>query len=159
MKKAIKVLACLLVCIMAFSAVYEPVEVSAASSPSCSTLYKAAKKQVSSGAKKVKKKSSCTFLTSSKRKLVKDFYYATDSKQIYCVCIVKCASSSDAKKIEKQFNTIKSSKTNDTYLTSSQKKVVKAAKVGRSGKYAWYISLATTSSANNKAVKAMKKKL
>ncbi len=142
---------------MAFLLVVEaPVQ---AASPKCSTLYDEVKKKCSSGAKKVTKKSSCTFLGYSLRKKVKDFYYATDSDQIYCVCIVKAASKSDAKKIKKQFAEIKSGNKRNSYLSSSEKKVVKAAQVGYSGSYAWYISLSSSSSANRKAVKALKKKL
>ena len=129
-----------------------------AANPSCSALYDAVKGQCASGAKKVSKKTSCTFLTSTYRKKVSSFYYATDNDQVYCVCIVKTKSSSDAKKIKSQFKQIYKGKKNDSYLSSSQKKVVKAARYGSSGKYAWYISMGT-SSQNKKAEKALKKKL
>lgn len=129
-----------------------------AASPSCSDLYDAVKGECASGAQKVSKKTSCTFLTSSYRKKVSSFYYATDNDQVYCVCIVKAKSSSDAKKIKSQFKQIYKGKKNDSYLSSSQKKVVKAARYGSSGKYAWYISMGT-SSQNKKAEKALKKKL
>lgn len=130
-----------------------------AANPKCSTLYNAVKKKASSGAKKVTKKSTCTFLTSKYRKMLSDYYYATDGDDVYCVCIVKASSTSNAKKIKTQFDTILKSMKNDSYLTTSQKKVVKAAKTGRSGKYVWYISLSSSSSTNNKAVKALKAKL
>lgn len=129
-----------------------------AASPSCSDLYDAVKDNCADGAKKVTKKYSCTFLTSTYRKKVSTFYYATDSDQVYCVCIVKAKSSSDAKKIKSQFKNIYKDKKNDSYLSSSQKKIVKAARYGSSGKYVWYISMGT-SSQNKKAEKALKKKL
>ena len=133
--------------------------VQAASEPSCSSLYDEVKAKCKTGAKKVTKKSSCTFLSYSYRKYVDDFYYATDSDQVYCVCIVKAGSKSEAKKIKSQFSaTLKANKKN-SYLSSSQKKVVKAAQVGYSGCYAWYISLSTSRSTNKSAVKALKKKL
>lgn len=129
-----------------------------AASPSCSDLYDAVKDKCADGAKKVSKKASCTFLTSTYRKKVSSFYYATDNDQVYCVCIVKAKSSSDARKIKAQFKQIYRDKKNDSYLSSSQKKVVRAAQYGSSGKYVWYISMGT-STQNKKAEKALKKKL
>lgn len=144
-------------CMAVLMAVEAPVQ--AAASPTCSSLYDEVKKKCSTGAKKVSKKSSCTFLGYSYRKKVTDFYYATDSDQVYCVCIVKADSKSNAKKIKKQFDEIKKSNQKNKYLSSSEKKVVKAAQVGYSGCYVWYVSLSSGSSANKKAVKALKKKL
>lgn len=144
-------------CMAVLMAASSPIQ--AASSPTCSSLYDEVKKKCSTGAKKVSKKSSCTFLGYSYRKKVKDFYYATDSDQVYCVCIVKADSKSNAKKIKSQFDDIKKDNKSNKYLSSSEKKVVKAAQVGYSGCYAWYISLSSSSSTNKKAVKALKKKL
>lgn len=134
------------------------VPVEAADSVSCSNLYDALKEECESGAKEVTSKSTCTFLSYSYRKQVEDFYYATDSKQIYCVCIVKAESTSDAKNIKKQFDSIKKEKKNDNYLKKDEKKLVSGARCGRSGSYVWYICLGNSSS-NKKAEKALKKAL
>lgn len=131
----------------------------ATSNPKCSTLYTAVKAKSPSGAKKLSRKTTCTFLTSKYRKCVTDFYYATDSDQVYCVCIVKADSTSNARKIKSQFDATLKSQKNNTYLSTSQKKVVKAAKTGRNGSYVWYISLSSSSTTNSKAVSALKAKL
>ncbi len=126
---------------------------------SCSTLYGAVKKVCSSGAKKVSKKSTCTFVTYSNRKKVKDFYFAADNEQVYCVCIVNAGSKKNAKAIKNEFaDTLKANK-KDSYLDSDQKKIVRAGKVGYSGNYAWYVSLSDSSFTNMKAVRALKKKI
>ena len=104
------------------------------------------------------KKSKCTFLSYSYRKSVEDFYYATDSSQVYCVCIVKAGSTSDAKDIKKEFDSIKKEKKSDSYLKKDEKKLVKDARCGRSGSYVWYICLGSKSD-NKKAEKALKKAL
>lgn len=156
-KKLKKIMIALLMVVMIAGMVEAPTY--AASSPSCKTLYSAVKKKASSGVKKVTKKSKCTFLTSKYRSYLDDFYYATDSDQVYVVCIVKADTTAHAKKIKTKFDSLLESQKNNTYLTKTQKKVVKAAKTGRSGKYVWYISLSTSSSTNNSAVKALKAKL
>lgn len=130
----------------------------AAESVSCKSLYTEVKKNCKKGAKKVKKLEKCTFLSRTLRKSVEDFYYASDDEQVYCVCIVRAKSSSDAKEIEKEFKAIKKEKSEDSYLEASEKKQVKTAQCGRSGSYVWYICL--DSKTNNKnAVKALKKAL
>ena len=125
---------------------------------SCSKLYDAVKEKCKDGDGKVTKKSKCNFLTYTYRKNVEDFYYATDSDQVYCVCIVRADSTSDAKDIKKQFDSTKKEKKNDRYLKKDEKKVVKGARTGRSGSYVWYICLGS-SSANKKAEKTLKKAL
>lgn len=157
-KKTLRRLLLVLVAVFVLAGAAET-SVQAASSPTCKTLYNAVKSKASSGVKKTTKKSKCTFLTSKYRNYLKDFYYATDSDQVYVVCIVKADTTSHAKSIKTQFDTTLKSQKNNSYLSSSQKKVVKAAKTGRSGKYVWYISLSTSSSTNNKAVTALKAKL
>lgn len=158
MKKTMWKKRLMMICAMLLAFVFVMETPVQAANPSCSDLYEAVKAKCADGAKKVSKKYSCTFLTSTYRKKVSSFYYATDSDQVYCVCIIKAKSSSDAKKIKSQFKQIYKDKKNDRYLSSSQKKVVKAARYGSSGKYAWYISMGT-SSQNKKAEKALKKKL
>lgn len=157
------IMACLVLVLIA------PASVDAAT-PSCSALYNAVKGKCSDGAKKVQLKASgkkssetkrCTFVKSSYRKSVKDCYYATDSEQVYCVCIVRASSAATAKKIKKQFDATKKSNKESSYYygNSTSKKVVSAAQAGIKGKYVWYISLAKTSGANKKAVKALQKKI
>ena len=152
-KKLAAVLACLLAALFIVQ-----VPVQAASSVSCSKLYDAVKGKCNKGAEKVSKKSKCTFLSYSYRKSVEDFYYATDSSQVYCVCIVKAGSTSDAKDIKKEFDVIKKEKKSDSYLKKDEKKLVKDARCGRSGSYVWYICLGSKSD-NKKAEKALKKAL
>ena len=157
LKKSKKLVLVLLAAVMIIGLFQAPLEVQSATK--CSTLASAVKKKASSGFKKTSKKSTCSFLTSSYRKNVKDFYYATDSDQVYVVCIVRANSTANAKKIKTKFDSILKSQKNNSYLSSSQKKVVKAAKTGRSGTYVWYISLSSSSSTNTKAVSALKAKL
>ncbi len=160
MKRLKKILLVLLVAVLACEIV--PVSAAAASkNPTCKTLYKAAKTKVSSGAKKVVKKSKCTFLTSKYRKYADDFYYAADSKGIYCVCIVKADTTAHARKIKTQFSdTLKSNKKSNYYYSdSTAQKVISATQVGRSGKYVWYMAMSTSSKNNKNAVTALKKKL
>ena len=80
--------------------------VAAKASVSCSDLNDAVYATKASGLKKMKASKTCTFLSYSNRKKVDDFAYASDSKQIYVVCIVKAGSSSDAKKIKSQFDNL-----------------------------------------------------
>lgn len=141
------ILACILV-----------LEIPVSAAVTCKDLYTPVKTACPAGAGKVSEKNNCTFLSYSLRKKVDDFYYACDSDQIYCVCIVKAGSTSDAKKIYDQFKTIQADKANDSYLKASEKKTVKAAKYGKSGNYAWYICLGSKTQ-NKNAEKALKKKL
>ena len=152
-RKVIALVACVLALVFL---VQLPVE--AEETVSCSKLYGAVKEKCQDGAKKVYSKDKCTFLSYSYRKKAEDFYYATDSNQVYCVCIVKAESTSDAKDIKKQFDSIKKDKKNDRYLKKDEKKVVTGARTGRSGSYVWYICLGS-SSGNKKAEKALKKAL
>ena len=129
-----------------------------ASDVACSKLYEAVKGKCSSGAKKVSRMDRCTLLSYSYRNKVKDFYYAADSDQVYCVCIVRADGTSDAKAIKKEFDSVKKEKKNDSYLKSSEKKQVKTARCGRSGSYVWYICLGSKNG-NKKAEKALKEAL
>ena len=131
-----------------------------AKSVTCSDLNKAVSATKASGLKKVKasKGDTCTFLSYSNQKKIDDFKYASDSQQVYVVCIIKAKSSSDAKTIKSQFESIKKDTSNSSYLSSKEKKIAKAAKYGSKGNYVWYLSLGS-SSANKKAEKAIKKLL
>lgn len=132
--------------------------VAAKASVSCSDLNDAVAATKASGLKKMKASDTCTFLSYSNRKKVDDFAYASDSKQIYVVCIVKADNSSDAKKIKSQFDSNKKDAVNNTYLSSAERKIAKSARYGSKGNYVWYLSLGS-SSANKKAEKALKKLL
>ena len=132
--------------------------VQAADSVSCSKLYDAVKEKCKTGAGKVSKVDKCTFLTYSYRKSVKDFYYAADGNQVYCVCIVKADGTKTAKEIKKEFDNIKKEKKNDSYLKSGEKKLVKGARCGRKDSYVWYICMGSKST-NKKAEKALKEAL
>ena len=132
--------------------------VAAKASVSCSDLNDAVYATKASGLKKMKASKTCTFLSYSNRKKVDDFAYASDSKQIYVVCIVKAGSSSDAKKIKSQFDSNKKDAVNNSYISSAERKIAKSARYGSKGNYVWYLSLGS-SSANKKAEKAVKKLL
>lgn len=157
-KKAKSLFLVLLAALMIVSLYQAPVE----AATKCSTLASAVKSSSSTAKKgmaKTSKKSKLSFVTSSYRKYASDFYYATDSDQVYVVCIVRADTTSHAKKLLTKFNSTLSSQKNNSYLSSSQKKVVKAAQTGRSGKYVWYISVSSSSSTNKKAVTKLKAKL
>ena len=163
MKKIKKLLALLLAIVVLFTVFESPITVQA-KNVKCSTLYSAVKSSCSTGAKKVKKQSKCSFLPKIYRKKISDFYYATDSKQAYCVCIVKVKNSKDVKRVVNRFNSIKKSnqqeiKSYPKGYSNTEKKVIKSANVGNKGNYVWYIALGTSSSANNKCATALKKKL
>ena len=153
-----KLLIAVLAVLIAFGACSTPADAAV----KCSTLASTVKSSSSSAKKgmaKTTKKSKLSFVSSTYRKYADDFYYATDSDQVYVICIVKADTTAHAKKLLSKFNSTLSSQKNNSYLSSSQKKVVKAAKTGRSGKYVWYISLSSTSSVNTKAVTKLKAKL
>lgn len=152
-KKGTSALACLLALLMCLE-----LPVQAAANASCKALYTAAAKECKTGVKKVTKQKNCTFLSYSLRKNVKDFYYATDSNQIYCVCIVKADSTSAAKDMLKEFNDSKKEKSASTYLSAAEKKQAKTTRCGRSGSYVWYLCLGTSTN-NKNAEKALKKAL
>ena len=130
--------------------------VAAKAGVSCSDLNEAVFATKASGLKKLEASNSCTFLSYSNRKKAEDSAYASDSKLIYVVCIVKADSSSSVKKIKSQFKTNKEDAVNNSYLSSSERKIAKSARYGSKGKYVWYLSLGS-SSANKKAEKAIKK--
>lgn len=145
----------LVACILAvLFAVQAPAQIQA-SDITCSKLYDVVKEECSSGAKKVSKLDRCTLVSYSYRKKVDDFYYAADSNQVYCVCIVKAEGTSAAKEIKKEFDSVKKEKKNDSYLKAKEKKQVKTARCGRSGSYVWYICLGSKEG-NKKAEKALK---
>ena len=163
MKKIKKLLALLLATVVLLTVFEGPMTVQA-KNVKCSTLYSAVKSSCSSGAKKVRKQSKCSFVTRSYQKKISDFYYATDSKQAYCVCIVKVKNSKDVKRFTSRFNLVKKSnlreiKNYPKNYSNTEKKVVSSANVGSKGNYVWYIALGTSSSANSKCATALKKKL
>lgn len=155
--KSIRKIVLMVACVLA-AALFVQLPAEAASSVSCKDLYEAAKDQCKTGAKKVQEKSRCSLLTYSYRKYAKDFYFASDGSQVYCICIVKADSTAHAKEIKKEFDNVKKAKKKDSYLKSDEKKIVKNARCGRSGDYVWYICMGS-SSENKHAEKALKKAL
>ena len=154
-EKSIRKIMFVIACALA-ATLFVQLPAEAASSVSCKDLYDAAKGKCESGVKKVTEKSRCSLLTYSYRKNAKDFYFAADGSQVYCICIVKADSTAHAKEIKKEFVNVKKAKKNDNYLKADEKKIVKNARCGRSGSYVWYICMGSSSD-NKNAEKALKK--
>ena len=123
---------------------------------SCALLYEAAAAQAADGAAQLTARESCTFVSGSRRDTLADYYYASDSEQVYCVCIVEAPSEDAAAEILQEFNDTLEATQHDSYLTTDEQKVVKAARTGRSGCYVWYLSLSADSAVVQAAEAALR---